>query len=355
MRYIIKGIILIAIAAQIVLKSTIRYNEVVLLLLIISITLLVSEFDRKWQTFLMSLEIGLVLYGCFELGFSYELISLLVFDILYLKLYYFVIVLGGVALFTSELSPLLHNLSIVSLSGITAYILRKNKDRSIQYREILDDERRMRYDLETVKNALILSNQEIERLTQVKERNRIARDLHDTIGHSLAGIVIQLQAAIKISDRDPEKSRSILGQCVERLQIALETIRNTVHNMYSRDEIGIESIQEIVSNYKYCKVDATYQGDFTGIQSKHMEAFTFILKEALTNVTKHSSASRIEISLTTNNKLLRLQIHDNGKGFGMIREGLGIRSMQDRIHHLNGIMSIDGTQGTLIVCTIPIL
>lgn len=354
MRTIVKGIIFASIASNIILKPTIQYKEVIFLLLIISITLLVGEFGRKWQILFMSLETIMVLYGYFALDFTLELMSILIFDAIYLKLYFVFIFIGGVMLWIWELAPLAHHFIALSLCGITAYMLRASKESSLKYRGILDDERRMRYDLETVKNALIQSNQEIERLTEVKERNRIARDLHDTIGHSLAGIVIQLQAALKISDRDSDKSRSMLNQCVERLQSSLETVRNTVHNMYSRDKIGIDHIQEIVTNYKYCKVDASYSGDFTQVPTNCMEAFTYILKEALTNITKHSGASRIEITISTNSKIMRMLIHDNGKGFEVIGQGLGIRSMQDRIHNFNGILSIDGKQGTRIVCTIPL-
>lgn len=354
MRILVKGIIFASIASNIILKPTIQYKEVVLLLLIISITLVVGEFGRKWQIFFMCFETTLVFYGYFTLDFGLEMMSIVVFDAIYLKMYFVFIFIGGILLWIRELLPLAHHFMSLSLSGIMAFMLRDSKDRNVQYREILDAERRMRYDLEIVKNALILSNQEIERLTEVKERNRIARDLHDNIGHSLAGIVIQLQAALKISDRDQEKSKSILNQCVERLQSSLETVRCTVHNMYSKDKIGIEYLQEIISNYKYCKVEAIYSGDFTEVTNNCIEALTTILKEALTNITKHSGASRVEVSVSTNSKIVRMQIHDNGKGFEVIHEGLGIRSMQDRIHHLNGIFSIDGKQGTRIVCTIPI-
>lgn len=354
MRYIIKGLVITFVGYEVFTKASINYIEIILLLLVVSATLLIYELGRKWQYLLMAVESVLVVYGCLVLGFSYELMGIILFDIIYLKFNILFILLEGALLLFREDIPLSHLMLVLGLICTAAYILRQNAERSLYYRSILDDERRMRYDLETVKNELVRSNEEIERLTQVKERNRIARDLHDTIGHSLAGVLIQLQAALKIFERDPLKTQSILEICIEKLQSALENVRNTVHNMYHFEKMGIDKIHEIITSYKFCKVDVTYTGDFSTVPNQYLETFTYILKEALTNTAKHSSASKMDINLSVNEKILRLEMYDNGNGFKTIKESLGIRGMKDRVISVKGLLSIDGSQGTRIVCTIPL-
>lgn len=175
----------------------------------------------------------LSLYVYYVLGFSYEVFAILLFDSIYLGLVAGILpALIMVIWHKKNIELMTNDILLFGMSSITAYLLKKSKESELHHRSILDGERRVRYDLEMVQNALIQSNKEIESLTEVKERDRIARDLHDTIGHSIAGILIQLQAAIKILHTNNLKAENILDNCVTRLQASLETVRDTVHNMY---------------------------------------------------------------------------------------------------------------------------
>lgn len=79
-----------------------------------------------------------------------------------------------------------------------------------------------------------------------------------------------------------------------------------------------------------------YDGDFSQIPTNYFNVLTFVLKEALTNVSKHSGASNIHIHIANTGKLLRMQIKDNGKGYRDVSGGVGIRIMRERIEQLDG-------------------
>jgi len=354
MKYIVKGLIIGTIAMKITMIPMIGYTHIVFFLLILSATLLIDEVNRKWQIVMMMIESMLSLYVYYVLGFSYEVFAILLFDSIYLGLVAGILPALIMVIWHKNIELMTNDILLFGMSSITAYLLKKSKESELHHRSILDGERRVRYDLEMVQNALIQSNKEIESLTEVKERDRIARDLHDTIGHSIAGILIQLQAAIKILHTNNLKAENILDNCVTRLQASLETVRDTVHNMYHAKKVSLNTIKDIIKQYTYCPIDVVYDGDFSQIPTNYFNVLTFVLKEALTNVSKHSGASNIHIHIANTGKLLRMQIKDNGKGYRDVSGGVGIRIMRERIEQLDGFFNIDGSKGTLIVCVIPI-
>ncbi|WP_125153527.1 sensor histidine kinase [Clostridium rectalis] len=223
-----------------------------------------------------------------------------------------------------------------------------------KYKRLYDSERRITYELEGTKNRLINSYIKIEHLTEVRERNRIAREIHDKVGHNIAGIYMQLQAASKLKNINQEKSYELLDKSIEELSKALSLLKETVYNIKSLETTGINYINKIIENFNYCKVNFNYRGDFNNIPSNIMEIIATNIKESLTNASKYSNAEKIYINLERNEKYIRLYIKDNGVGCNEIKEGLGISGMKERIKNIGGSISIDSKEGFLIVCIIPI-
>ncbi|WP_102400414.1 sensor histidine kinase [Haloimpatiens massiliensis] len=245
------------------------------------------------------------------------------------------------------------NILLFFMVNLYGYIYTKYIKEQKKHRELYDSERRIRYELEGTKNRLITSYIEIEHLAEIRERNRIAREIHDTVGHNIAGIYMQLQAAAKIKNRDREKSDKLLDKSINELSEALSLLRETVHNIKPVESIGINYINKIIQSFNYCKINFNYRGNFNNIPSNVMEIIATNIREALTNASKHSKADTININLETNEKYIRLYIKDNGIGCERIKEGLGISGMRERIKNLGGSISIDTNDGFLIVCVIP--
>lgn len=355
MQYIFKLIVAASIIARLIQRSKTGPKEILLFLLLISISLLVGELRGKWSLPSFAAEL---IVGSFAMmqGLSFGALVLIAFDLMYYKKVFLYVFLFVICLLLEEhpLRLFYENSLPISLAIYAGYVLRTFEERNLFFRSVLDSERRSRYELESIKTQLVNTNKEIERLTEVKERNRIARDLHDSLGHSIAGVLFQLQAGIKLLKKDEEKSEKILQSCVVNLQNALSNIRDTVHNMYSHEKMGLNHIKLILSNYTFCEIISKIEGDFSGIPVQFMEGITWVTKEALTNTSKHSKASQIYFELICKQKVLRLFIHDNGRASSRFVEGLGIKSMRDRIEAFGGILSVDRVDGMRIVCTIPL-
>ncbi len=218
---------------------------------------------------------------------------------------------------------------------------------------VLDDERRLRYNLEMAQNELIRSRKEIERLTEARERNRIAHELHDSIGHGIAGVLIQLEAAKRIYRRDADKTDEILSTCIQKLSETMEMTRSTVYNLKTDIKTGVEAIEKIITDFRFCPVEFSYSGDFSNVSATNMRILEANITEALTNSSRHSRATHIIIKIDIRRNNIRFYYKDNGVGCGEIHDSLGLLGMRDRVKNTGGTISIDGSDGFLIVCNLP--
>ena len=241
-------------------------------------------------------------------------------------------------------------LAVCTYAGL---IQRQLDDARSTYLKAYDQERKNRYMLEETKNKLIQAAGETAHLAEIRERNRIAREIHDSIGHDLAGNLLQLQAAEKIMDRDPVKTRELIRKTVKGLAGSVELLRNTVHNIRPRQTLGWSHFEQIIDNFQYCPVDFTHQGSFALLTSHQVEILTAILKESLTNTARHSDATRMTVTLEVREKIIRLCVQDNGSGSVPVREGMGISGMRERVHHAGGSFSVNSRNGFMIVCILP--
>lgn len=234
------------------------------------------------------------------------------------------------------------------------YIIGTKDKNEKKHIALLDGERSLRYNLERAQEELIRSKKEIEQLTEIRERNRIAHEIHDNIGHSIAGIIFQLEAAIRLLHKDMEKSEGILKLCSQKLSEALELTRSTVYNIKVIKKTGVAYLEDIINNFKFCKITFEYSGDFSRVTAFNMKIIEANLMEALTNAAKYSKAENIQVKIEIGSKNIRLYYKDDGVGCGNIKENLGLAGMRERVKEAGGIISIDGKNSFLIVCNLPI-
>lgn len=281
------------------------------------------------------------------------LFSILAFDMVYKKIYaglMLVILAGFMAL---EIHKMLDYYLLVSLCASFGFISCRLREKEKIFKSVYDKERSYRYELESIKQKLINSSKEIAHIAEIKERNRIARDIHDNIGHSIAGILMQLQASRKLFSKNNEKAEELLDKSIAGLADTLTVLRDTVHNIKPRETLGIEYIKNIIDNFNFCKINFSFNGDFNTLSADYIEIISTNIKEALTNASRYSNATNIDISLEANDKFVRLYIKDNGVGCQIVKEGLGLSGMRDRIRNIGGSISISSDNGFLIVCIIP--
>ena len=216
-------------------------------------------------------------------------------------------------------------LLLLILCGYFSYVSNRTKEREMLYREAYDNERRLRYELERVRAEMLHASKNIEHLTELRERNRIAREIHDSVGHSLAGIMMQLQAAAKIWEKDQRKSQELLQNSIKVLSETIVTLRETVHNIKPKEAMGLEYIEGIIKDFTYCEVDFVKKGDMSLLKPHHMEILSYNIKEALTNVSRYSEATKVHISIEANENIPDYISKTMEKAAKISSEGLGLR------------------------------
>ena len=350
-KYLLKLFLLIYIIALFVINGEAPYITVLVIILIIGVNVFKERFYDTVDTTIASFI--LIYVGIWiDRNFTF-LLCIPLFDFTYKKAYIGVLaalLLGIYVILESRLPSLI---LIMGLYGILAFTMEKAEEKESEYKNRFDEERRLRYELELTRVKLLNSSKDIVHLTEVSERNRIAREIHDNVGHGIAGILIQLQAANKLFNRDEKKSQEILKKSIENLSDALTLLRNTVHNIKPKETLGVEYFKSVINNFGFCPVDFKFYGDFSLLASSQLEILGSIFKEALTNAAKHSKATRVTITININEKYTRLYIKDDGIGCDKLKEGLGISGMKERVLNIGGNISISSNEGFLIVCLLP--
>lgn len=219
---------------------------------------------------------------------------------------------------------------------------------------LYDQERQHRYKLQRTQNELLLANENIVSITELNERNRIARSIHDNLGHKLVRVNMILQAAQAVKDKNPVKSDDLTHRAINELTESVNLLRDTVHDLKPNKDVGLKSFENIIKNYTFCKVVYETSGNLNQIKSGHLAVLSQSLKEALTNSSRYSKATLINVQLDVTVKYVRLCVGDNGHGSTSFNEGLGITGMRDRISNLGGTLTINREKGFEIIMFLPI-
>lgn len=216
----------------------------------------------------------------------------------------------------------------------------------------------------TTEHELMLKKKEQELLEKkndelyiatLQERNRIAREIHDNVGHMLSRSILQLGALLAICKDDTVTPH--LSILKNTLNEAMNSIRNSVHDLHD-EAIKLDSaIQELIQAFEFCPIKFTYQMS-TNIPKNVKYCFLAIIKEALNNIMKHSNATQASVNIKEHHSFYQLIIKDNGMSCNTNPEtqstnGIGLTSMRERVSMNNGIMHISNDNGYRIFVTIP--
>lgn len=240
--------------------------------------------------------------------------------------------------------------------ALTAFIMWRNTSRLEEAEKKLiltrDNSEEMNLLLQQ-KNKQLCENQDNEiKLATMKERNRIAREIHDNVGHMLTRSILQLGALIIINKDDAQ--RESLLSLKDTLDSAMTSIRNSVHKLHD-DSIDLklavnEAVKPIQESFN---VECDY--DFSESMPKKVKlCFMGIIKECLSNTVKHSSGDSIKISVREHPGFYKLEVSDNGSCGRISDSGIGLSTMRERAEDLGGIINISASEkGFGVVVSIP--
>ncbi|WP_310413994.1 sensor histidine kinase [Chamaesiphon sp. OTE_8_metabat_110] len=219
------------------------------------------------------------------------------------------------------------------------------------------------------KEELAIANQRIRNYAlkaqengSLQERNRIAREIHDSLGHSLTALNLHLEMAVKLAQVKPEQAREVLIEAKRLGSIALQDVRQSVSTLRSdplHDRDLVSAIHQLADEFKLsnhiqplCLLELPPE-----LPSAVSIAIYRIVQEALTNISKYAQATAVTIELRTQSHSIELSVTDNGRGFipDNNQTGFGLQGMRERVLSLQGSFEIVSMpdRGAQILASIP--
>ena len=205
------------------------------------------------------------------------------------------------------------------------------------------------------RRSLATHSTTLEHLATSRERNRLARELHDTLAHSLSGIAVQLEAVTALWEADPDQARGMVGQALEAARGGLGEARRAIHALRATplEEMGLvpalQQLGESTTDRTGVAVDVAIAGNLGELDPELENAVYRIADESLTNAARHSGAQRAIVALGRRRGKIRLDVVDDGVGFevdGIVPDGhVGIKGMIERAEMVGGSLELSSQVG----------
>jgi two-component system sensor histidine kinase DesK len=196
------------------------------------------------------------------------------------------------------------------------------------------------------------ANEEIENLAKVAERERIARDLHDVLGHTLSVITLKSELAGKLIDRDPQRAGKEIREVEQISRQALSDVRDAIRGYRSQGLVAelaqAKTTLETAGLTVQCDAATTMK-----LPAVQESVLSLAVREAVTNVVRHAQARTCRMRLEQQNGSCRLEIQDDGCG-SFNGEGNGLRGMRERVEMLGGTLNRNTEAGTKLIITLPL-
>jgi signal transduction histidine kinase len=286
----------------------------------------------------------------------------------YLAGFYFVLFIGKAWL----VDPLwyanidmMSNLLIITLLLIFMQVMARAIYRDETNSQELE---RLLADLEATNRRLQAYAAQVAELAATEERNRLARDIHDSLGHYLTAVNIQLEKALAFRSRSPGEAEQAIRDAKQAASEALQDVRRSVGALRSEaDRFSLkQSLQELVKGLGNgrCHIDLRFEGDETGYTRLSLMALYRAAQEGLTNIQKHAQATQVVVEVKLGRSAASLCLHDDGQGFdtAMIEEWMtapnqtfGLQGIRERLELVQGEMKLtsNAEEGTRLFVTVP--
>lgn len=192
-----------------------------------------------------------------------------------------------------------------------------------------------------------------EEMAVLEERNRLAREMHDTLGHRLTVASVQLEAAERLCPTDAERAAGLVGTVREQVREALAELRATVATLRSPIEADLQlrsALRRLMDHFETVTgltINRVLPEEMPPLPNSHRQALYRAAQEGLTNIQKHAGASRVWLVLTIGDEAVTLLLGDDGKGASPSsgRGGFGLQGLRERAEQLGGEVHLDPRQG----------
>lgn len=248
------------------------------------------------------------------------------------------------------------NFLIFPLSGLCFYFAWQNRKRN-ELEQMVKTLRDNSVEKEIIlrkSNAQLLDSQNDQiYIATLKERNRIAREIHDSVGHMLSRSILQVGALLTVCKDETVKPH--LESLNISLNEAMDSIRNSVHDLHDEAIDLKEALTALIDPFTFCPVRLEYEMS-SSLPKEIKYCFLSITKEAFNNIMKHSNATKVCIIAKEHPGFYQFLIEDNGTGIPVLPEessGMGLNNMKERVNAMHGIFHISTEHGFRIFISIP--
>jgi len=218
--------------------------------------------------------------------------------------------------------------------------------------------------LEKLEKDCVYSNlkgayEKLEMMTILKERNKIAREIHDTVGHTLTTVLVEIEASKRLIRVNSDLSLEKLNLAQGQVRKGLNDIRSSVRVLEKGDELleFYPSLEALIKDTElHSEVTIKAQIDSSLILNRQAEKILFSsLLEGLTNGIRHGRSTAFLFKLFMKEDRVCFSLEDNGVGAGTLSLGFGLRAMRDRVYELDGSFDInsDIEEGLELLITLP--
>ncbi len=332
----------------------------------------VKGYNLNWIFLLLLFESYMVYYlSLFDMSnFNYYIFDVLISEAVFFTSIFFSVVLTSSVFLWSIFSSRINNLSSshIARNGLSflfvfcfmllvKVILEKSKNLK-EAKELMDIQNKMleraNYDIQ--KSTLVLKDMII-----LKERNRIAKEIHDGVGHSLTIAIIQLEALKRILKKDIDLGYEKILIIEDIIREGMRKLRKSVRmlkiNEMIEDNLQIALTKNIIEMQRTMDIKINY--NFSNLKpfSKDLNRFFYnVFQEGITNGLKHGKATEFTLNFGVAENYISFSLKDNGKGSENVIEGFGLNSMKEKVRFFNGkINLVSGkNEGFAISILVPV-
>ena len=185
----------------------------------------------------------------------------------------------------------------------------------------------------------------MERMTEMRERNRLAREIHDTLGHTLTGIIMGTDAGLALFDVAPEESKKRMQVVAQSARNGLTDVRRSIKALRPdalEHSTLAEALEGLVENFRLttsAQIAYYQEAEELKLDTDEEDALYRVVQEGMTNAVRHGKADRIEIRIARSGNAVTVNVRDNGTGCGELEEGFGLRHMRERLEMLGGTLA----------------
>lgn len=208
----------------------------------------------------------------------------------------------------------------------------------------------------------------LERMTEIRERNRLAREIHDTPGHTLTGIIMGADASLALFDAAPEEAKNRIQVVAQSARDGLNDVRRSIKALRpdALEKASLtEALETMIHNFQEATSAQVYYEQLAGpllFAQDEEDTLYRVIQEGMTNAVRHGHALEIHIRLTRQDGLLTVDIRDDGVGCEQVEAGFGLRHMKERLDLLGGSLtcgnrmdlSEDRQRGFYLVMSLPV-